>query len=143
GEQPVTVAHEPTDGPAVRRPPGFLWLRGREVVVARWVYLDLDNGWFPFYLFAAPAPDHVVRLRHDLGRIRRTASRGKWQVYNGHCWADASEPRRADDDWGGLVLDAKVRQRLEAEVIGFFYEPVAKLYRELDIPYRRGLLLYG
>jgi SpoVK/Ycf46/Vps4 family AAA+-type ATPase len=45
----------------------------------------------------------------------------------------------ADD----LVFPAALRQRIESDILRFFDDDVAALYRSLRVPHRRGVLLHG
>ncbi len=41
------------------------------------------------------------------------------------------------------MIRPDLKRRLDAEVTGFFSPPVAAVYADLGVPYRRGVLLYG
>ena len=146
GEQPTALSRDGDDDPAAR-PAGFLWLRQRR---RRRRPLVLPGP-------AAPRLLPVLPLRRPVAGRARPPAQGPGRHPAGPVARDVADLQRvrlvrrqaqssrpdAPDGWDGLVLDPKVKQRLEAEVTGFFREPVAKLYRDLNLPYRRGLLLYG
>jgi hypothetical protein len=143
GEQPSTLCEFDTAGSA-SRPAGFLHLPDHQIAVARWFLFDQSNrAWAPLLLCAAPSTDRYDRLKEELSRVRRQNARDVWQVVTGEAWRDQRIDRDGRENWDSLILHTEVRQRLETEVGGFFTEPVARLYRDLDIPYRRGLLLHG
>jgi len=144
GEQPGGLS-DPSDGESVAdRPAGCLHLREHEVVVARWFFFDLPHRvWAPVYLCAAPSPDRYHRLKEELTQLRRKNAQNVWQVVTGETWRDERIERDKRESWDSLILAPDIRRRLEAEVGSFFSAPVAGLYRDLNIPYRRGLLLYG
>ena len=121
---------------------GFLNLRCHQVVLARWYWTE-SHGSRTFRLCAAPTVDHVRRLHQDVKRCR-TEAPPVWQIVRGDYGDGEPVPRgRADGDVDGLVLPAPLRQRIESEVIAFFGDAVARLYRSLDVPHRRGVLLHG
>jgi hypothetical protein len=144
GEQPGGLS-DPAAGERIGgRPAGCLHLPEHEVVVARWFLFDMSNrAWMPVYLCAAPSPDRYHRLKEELIQIRRQNAQNVWQVVTGETWRDERIERDKRESWDSLILAPDVRRRLEGEVGNFFTEPVAGLYRDLNIPYRRGLLLYG
>ena len=131
-------------GPAVYRP-GCLLLRGHDVLIARWHYLDLHNGgWSPAYLYAAASPEAFQGLREKVGKLRHADVQAAWQVVDGNPWPAETIPRTtAAEAWDRLVVRPELRRRLDAEVTGFFTPAVAAVYADLGVPYRRGVLLYG
>ncbi len=90
-----------------------------------------------------PSPGRYHRLKEELIQIRRQNAQNVWQVVTGETWRDERIERDKRESWDSLILAPDIRRRLEAEVGSFFTEPVARLYCELNVPYRRGLLLYG
>jgi hypothetical protein len=145
GEQPAALARHSNSRAYSLAPAGFLRLPSHGVVLGRWYRFDPRNpqGWSAMHLAAAETPEHYARFRRRLSAARRERSRKVWQVVTGEPWAAERFDRRPTDTWDRLVLHPDVRRRIDAEVNGFFREPVADLYRQLDLPYRRGLLLYG
>lgn len=126
------------------RPTGCLHLRRHEVVMARWTWFDPTEGRMRgINLYAAPTPGHLSRLRGKLLDLRRKAGASVWQVVRGEPWADG--PRRPRDARSAeeLVLPDELRKRIERDVVSFFSPDVAALYRDLKVPYRRGVLLHG
>jgi hypothetical protein len=125
-------------------PAGYLWLRKHQVIIGRWHYFEKrQHNWLPLVLYAASTTAHHTTLRQKLSRMRRRESRNVWHIIGGQPWNEQQVHRDGTDTWDSLVLDDALRQRLEAEIGGFFTEPVKKLYTDLKVPYRRGLLLYG
>ena len=144
GEQPLAIAPNMSWKKGVLLPAGFLLLKKHQVVLARWHYYDFPHQtWIPLYLLASPSADEPVKLRRVLNRIQRRRARNAWRVFSAEQWGTELIDRGSSSAWEKLVLDPKVRSRLETEVTGFFRKPVSKLYRELKLPYRRGVLLHG
>ena len=136
-------ADEQVDGADVR-PTGCLHLRRHEVAMARWTWFDPTEGRMRgINLYAAPTPGHLSRLRGELLGLRRKAGASVWQVVRGEPWADG--PRRPRDARSAeeLVLPDDLRKRIDRDVVSFFSPDVAALYRDLKVPYRRGVLLHG
>jgi hypothetical protein len=144
GHQPAAVAdsHPPLDGTIL--PAGVLWLSKAQVVLARWHIFSLNNSaWTSLWLAAVPQAAQLLRLRRRVAELRRAAREGLWQIMTGEPWLDTQLQRDNTLDWDRLVLAPDVRRRLEGDVGAFFTAPVARLYRELQIPYRRGVLMHG
>jgi hypothetical protein len=140
GAQPTYLPSK-KDQPAY--PPGTLWLRAHEAIVGRWYWYDTDDArWYTFYLLAAPSADHYLRLREAVRALRRGPG-ATWQVVSGEAWKDGEKLPRDGVRLEELILSDAVRQRVEAEVVGFFEPRATELYRKLGVPYRRGVLLYG
>ncbi len=125
--------------------PGCLLLRTHEVLVARWHYLDLHNGgWSPAHLYAAASVEAFRALRERVGKLRHEDVQSTWQIVDGNPWPAETVPREPQATaWDRLVLRDDLRQRVDAEVTGFFTPAVAAVYADLGVPYRRGVLLYG
>jgi hypothetical protein len=144
GEAMTALTHEGEE--AWAWPSGCLRLEAHEVVVARWYWMDVEgrgSGLRRVKLCAAKSPAHYLKLRDvvRLGRRRRVAS--TWQVVSGYAWSDEPGIRRDANGIEDLVLGDELRQRVARDVVRFFSEDVAKLYRDLKVPYRRGVLLHG
>jgi ATP-dependent 26S proteasome regulatory subunit len=45
--------------------------------------------------------------------------------------------------WEDLFLAADVVARIQSEIVNFFTPAVAEMYRRLNVPYRRGVLMHG
>ena len=126
------------------RPAGIAHLRAHEAALARWYWYDTDDGaWYAFHLLAAPSAAHYAKLREALRDLRRRPASAVWQVVSGAPWRDGEKLPRDGAGLDDLILSDAVRARLEAEVVGFFSDEAAGLYRSLGVPYRRGVLLYG
>ncbi len=124
---------------------GALHLPRRDVLVARWLWLDTKYyNETHFWMIAAPSVAHIERLRADVLAIRRQKAKAQWQIVRGAegpaCYEHSPRDAASSDD---LVIDAGIYERIENDAIGFFSDPVARLYRSLKVPYRRGILMYG
>lgn len=140
GEQPAAVHVERE----LLFPAGFLWLRKFQVVIARWHYFDVyRTHWVPLWLCAAASPAHYHRLRETLVALTRERSEGQWQIVGGPTYGGDLVARDPNSTWEDLILPSSLRQRLEGEVSGFFSEKARGLYQQLNVPYRRGVLLHG
>src|SRR3954470_9794347 len=141
GAQP---SYLPTRRKSPPAPSGVVHLREFEAVVARWYWYDTDEGaWYAFHLLAAPSAQQYARLREAVRELRRRPSAAVWQVVSGAPWRDGEKLPRDGMRIEDLILSDAVRERLEAEVVGFFAPRAAELYRKLSVRYRRGVLLYG
>lgn len=118
---------------------GCLWLRRHQAVICRWFHED--GRWHTHFLFAAASAECFERLCRELKQLHRSDAPSYWRYVFHH--GIENRRREADTRWEDLVLPASVRQRLQTEVIDFFSAPAAAMYRELKIPYRRGVLLHG
>jgi hypothetical protein len=124
-------------------PGGFLRLARFQVVLARWYWLEKNGSATAQWLIAAPSAEHYFRLHREIEARRHASGAAVWQVIRGQPHADGERTprdRRASED---LLLSDDVRSRIETEVIRFFDAEVAALYREMNVPYRRGVLLHG
>ncbi len=125
-------------------PCGFLNLRRSQVVLARWYWPgDGPSSLQSLWLCAVPAAGQFLRLRQRVAQLRREKAAAVWQIVTGNDWAGGARLARQVEDGRQLVLSPAIRQRVEADIVGFFGESVASLYRTLGVPYRRGVLLYG
>lgn len=124
-------------------PGGFLRLPKFDAVVARWQWVDAEDMTVTNWLVAAPSADDYFRLHQAVDRSRHAGGASVWQVIRGapHRGGERlPRDRRAGEE---LLLDPAISTRIEAEVIRFFAPEAAALYRELNVPYRRGVLLHG
>jgi len=121
------------------RPTGCLILPHWKVAVARWAWISLgDCNATAYYAYAAATvEDFDVWARHVEG-----LKRPDW-VFVGGRYTGCCFPRGAARSWDHLTLPAAVRQRLEDDVGGFFKPPCRELYKRLELPYKRGVLLWG
>jgi hypothetical protein len=125
-------------------PVGVLHLRKRQVVLARWYWVDEIEVFRQLWLIALAEPANYLSLRNALRRQRRHNGARKWEIVrNG--WQSSQWLPRESISLGSpqLLLSAQIRQRVEAEIIGFFSPNVELLYKDLKVPYRRGVLLHG
>lgn len=124
-------------------PSGFLHLKRFQVVLARWHWMNKNNLSVGHWLIAAPSAEHYFRMHRQLESCRHDGGAAVWQVIRGSADCDGERTprdRRAGED---LLLAESVKSRIETEVIRFFEQEVAALYREMNVPYRRGVLLHG
>ncbi len=122
---------------------GVLRLAKHDVVLGRWYWIEIDNysRIKVIWLAAAPSEKEFDELRKAVVHHRRTTAASVWQVVRGYASSDGRRfDRAAPSD---LLLSDEVRARVERELIGFFNDDVAALYRAMAVPYRRGVLLHG
>jgi hypothetical protein len=123
---------------------GFLHLKNRQVIVARWSWIaEHDGTKHDLYLVAAPGAQQFADLRDRMKKHRRTWSANVWQFVSGYANCDGPRVPRTSVDAASLFMPTVLRDRLRTDVVSFFTAPVAELYRSLDVPYRRGVLLHG
>jgi hypothetical protein len=140
GQQPHRLAD--TCGPARFEAAGVLHLARHRVVLARWHAFHLQYGArMTFHLAAAPSVEAYRHLRQAVIDRRRSGDEPVWQIFRDVNRQETKPRQRLH--WSDLLLPAEVARRLDAEVSGFFREPVAALYRSLGVPYRRGVLMHG
>lgn len=124
-------------------PSGFLHLKRFEVVLARWYWMVKNSAAVGHWLIAAPSADHYFRLHREVESRRHDGGAAVWQVVRGSPDSDGERTprdRRASED---LLLAENIKTRIDTEVIRFFDAEVAALYREMNVPHRRGVLLHG
>ncbi len=124
---------------------GALILSRHQVVIARWFWMETENycALRQLTLCAAPTAEHCVGLRAELTKLRGINQRSYWQVVRGDSDCDGPRIARDPDAIDDLILATELRQRVETDILPFFTEPLANLYRALGVPHRRGLLLHG
>jgi len=128
---------------AWEHPSGFLRLFRHEAVLARWFWVSAHSGDGVLWLVAAPSPAAFASLRRAVLAARRESNRKTWQVI-GEYGGETRPPRELDpNSHAALVQPDALLDRIRREVLGFFEPEVAQLYRNLGVPYRRGVLLYG
>jgi hypothetical protein len=126
------------------QPSGALYLQSHEVMLGRWTWMSVNDA-MPkrLTLCAAPSPSHFLRLRKLVRKLRRGSAASLWQVVAGERWRDAEPVPRGKPEDHSLILAPELRKRVEVDLIGFFGDSVAEMYRRLNVPYRRGVLLHG
>ena len=95
------------------------------------------------WLIAPRRRSTISACTAQLESCRHDGGAAVWQVVRGSAECDGERTprdRRAGED---LLLADSVKSRIETEVIRFFDAEVAELYREMNVPYRRGVLLHG
>ena len=124
--------------------PGFLLLREWGVAVARWFWVDPEyNSPDTLWLLAAESVERYDALRAKIKALRHGGSRATWQVVRGGPSHDGPRLRRRKDAGDELILSDEIKKKLDRDLLGFFRPAVKKLYKKLDVPYRRGVLLHG
>jgi hypothetical protein len=139
GEQPGVMEVE--DDAITTRSVGVLHLPRHHFVITRWHWMNDENDRCIMALGAAPDPAAHARLHRAVVDLRRRAGPPTWEIVR-NSYTRSTRPRTATA-WVDLLLAPEVRGRLESEVCGFFDERVAALYREMGVPYRRGVLMHG
>lgn len=141
-EEPLTLLTR--DRVGVRLfPGGVLRLDRREVVLARWYWLEPDGSRVGHWLCAVPSADRYQSLLGEVRSLRRARGAGCWQVVQGSVqYGSRRVPREAPAE-DELFLDDSICQRLQTDVLSFFSDEVARLYQDLRVPYRRGVLMHG
>jgi len=132
-----------------RREPSFLFgseflhLPASRVVFARWPWVArsalVSEG--AFTLIAAPDKDVLEKLLQKFHRVQKRLARKYWVIHTLH--VEEREIRNFGLSLDDLTLDKEILNRLEGDVISFFNPAMKKRYATLEIPYRRGVLLYG
>jgi hypothetical protein len=145
GRQP-TVRNDDGDAvmPGALYPPGFLLLRDYGVAVARWYWIDPEfNAPDTLWLAACASPEQYQQLKEKIRQMRHGGTKAVWQVVRGGPAHDGPRVKRRRDAGKELVLTDAIQQQVERDLLGFFKPKVKRLYKKLDVPYRRGVLLHG
>lgn len=124
-------------------PSGFLHLKRFSVVLARWYWMSKNNLAAAQWLIAAPSAEHYFRLHRALESHRHDGGSAVWQVIRGSAECDGERTPRGSPAAEDLLLASAIKSRIDAEVIRFFDAQAAALYRQMNVPYRRGVLLHG
>ena len=121
---------------------GFLVLRRFEVVLARRFWSDKGAESAQLWLWAAPSAERLRDVHRRIEALRHERGTAVWQVVRGGVPTGERLPRdpRAAEQ---LLLPPEVSRKLELDVIRFFTDTVAAMYRALGVSYRRGVLLHG
>lgn len=123
-------------------PSGTLFLPKLGVIVARWYWYSATNRKTDsLYLVAAPRVENLEALRQALLSLNRETPAPVWRMVG--VYGDDSKVPRKPVSEADLVLSDAVMNRVDSEIIGFFKPEVAAMYRQLGVPYRRGVLMYG
>jgi hypothetical protein len=140
GDQPCAMEG---DGDAARlEGVGVLHLAAFGFAVARWHYANIKYGTRETLTLAAVADRGAYGRVHDACvALRRRPARPVWEIVRSSCCQE-TKPRKPQD-WADLLIAPAVASRLEAEIVNFFKPEVAAMYRALDVPYRRGVLMHG
>ena len=122
---------------------GVLRLSNYHVVVARWQWIRSSGDHLVLCLGAAPSTEHYLRFKRDLEARRHEDGASVWQIVRGSPYNDGERVPRDMGAGEELLLEPQLRRRIDLDVIRFFDPQVAALYRSMQVPYRRGVLLHG
>ena len=124
--------------------PGFLLLREWGVAIARWFWIDPEyNAADSLWLLAAESVEKYDALRARIKSLRHGGGKATWQIVRGSPSHDGPRLRRRRNAGDELILSDDLKKRVDRDLIGFYRPEVKKLYKKLDVPYRRGVLLHG
>jgi hypothetical protein len=138
-EQPQLLE---TCGISHLQPAGIIHLPAHRFVLARWHRVNLlYDTRETLLLAAAPSHETYKQLHQAVIELRRKGDKPTWQIFRSASRQETK--RRKPLEWSELLLSQAVLQRIRAELINFFTAPVAELYRALQVPYRRGVLMHG
>ncbi|HQY87410.1 MAG TPA: AAA family ATPase [Tepidisphaeraceae bacterium] len=121
---------------------GVLRLNDHNSAIGRWQYYRPDGSLAFFHLVAAPSVKEVNALRKFLRDQAADPAEPKWNIIKNE-YLDDTQPPRLPIDEDELILTDEVRRRIDLDVIGFFSERVSAMHEKLNVPYRRGVMLYG
>ncbi len=125
-------------------PPGFLMVRGHGVALARWYWIDPEfNSPDMLWLTACASPEQYDALRERIRDLRHKGNVAVWQIVRGGAAHDGPKIKRKRTAGKELIIGETLKSQLDRDLIGFFKPSVKKLYKRLDVPYRRGVLLHG
>lgn len=124
---------------------GFCRIEAFGLVLARWHWEapGTNRPTRSLWLYAAPDAQPVLRLREALARLSRGRNEAHWQIVSGDPYDDEPRVARVASAGQELLLQPELQQRIEADVLSFFRPEVTALYEKLNVPYRRGVLIYG
>ena len=124
--------------------PGFLMLREWGVAVARWYWIDPEfNTPDTLWLAATSGPEQYDALRERIRAIRHGGTTAVWQIVRGAAAHDGPRVKRKRNAGRELIVPDELKKQIDRDVLGFFKPKVKRLYKKLDVPYRRGVLLHG
>ncbi|MEM7807501.1 MAG: ATP-binding protein [Planctomycetota bacterium] len=124
--------------------PGFLMVGQFRVALARWYWIDPDyNAPDTLWLAACESEEAYDELRDRVKELRHEGNVAVWQIVRGPASHDGPRIKRKRSAGKELVISDELRQRLDRDLLGFFKPGVKSLYKKLDVPYRRGVLLHG
>lgn len=121
---------------------GVLVLRGHELVLGRWMWSDKGGECLQLWLWAAPSAERLRQVHARVEKFRRERGAATWQIVRGGPPTGERIPRdpRAADQ---ILLVPAIARKMELDVVRFFSDEVAAMYRTLAVSYRRGVLLHG
>ena len=121
---------------------GILHLARRKVILARWAWTNKNGGEQKLLLVGAPSAAVFTKLHDRMRKHRRTWNANVWQFVSGYSGDDERVARKPIDP-ATLFMADDLRERVRTDIATFFGKPVESLYRTLELPYRRGVLLHG
>lgn len=123
---------------------GFLMLRDLGVAVARWYWIDPEyNAPDSLWILASREDQSYLAVRDRIRKLRHSGNMSVWQIVRGSAGHDGPRIRRRKNAGRELVVSEDLQKQVDRDVLGFFKPEVKRLYKKLDVPYRRGVLLYG
>jgi hypothetical protein len=140
GDQPHAL--ETDDNAARLEGVGLLHLPRFDFVLARWHWISVKyNARETTLLAAAPDRHAYARLHRALVDLRRGSKDPVWEVIRSVHQRE-NLPRKYAN-WDDIFLPPSLVARLRSEIVGFFDAPVVELYRSMNVPHRRGVLMPG
>lgn len=142
----VEIRNSDTDAvlPGAMFPPGFLIVRGRGVALARWYWIDPEfNAPDTLWLAACESGEAYESLRDSVKQLRHGGNQSVWQVVRGSASHDGPRVKRRRNAGKELIIADELQKQVDRDLLGFFSPKVKRLYKKLDVPYRRGVLLHG
>ncbi len=124
--------------------PGFLMVTGHGVALARWYWIDPEfNAPDTLWLAACESEEAYDELRDRVKELRHAGNVAVWQIVRGPASHDGPRIKRKRTAGRELVIGDELKKQLDRDLLGFFKPGVKSLYKQLKVPYRRGVLLHG
>ncbi len=122
---------------------GLLLFERAGVGIARWYWVDpAYNTREILTLIASPGLDRIQNAMRMVRERQHLAHGATWQILRGY-QTDESQPARPRIARESIFLTKRLEERIDREVIGFFDSRAEAMYRSLNVPYRRGVLMHG
>jgi hypothetical protein len=140
GDQPQSL--EMADDQPRIQGVGLLHLPRFNFLCARWNWISTRyNFRQTTILSAGPDPGAYTRLHRALLDLRRNKRQPVWEIIRGS--EDYDTQPRKPARWEDLFLSPTLVARLRNEIVSFFTQPVIDMYRSMNVPHRRGVLMHG
>jgi hypothetical protein len=121
---------------------GFLHVPQFNFVLARWHWFNVRYNVCQTSLLAAAPDRHAyARLHRALVDLRRGNKDPVWEVIRSVHQRENLPRKHAA--WDDLFLPPALVARLRSEIVGFFDAAVVEMYRSMNVPHRRGVLMHG